>query len=131
MRALVSPFPDSLRQPSELFTAKIRCRVPCTKRFCCSAAKPKMHIARIESLRVFEAAPHYLCNYNDRELRFSHDLAMPVFGHPRIDSPPYLAVHIRAVLRQSGIVRWIIESARKNVLPWHRQRATRKTRRFG
>jgi hypothetical protein len=97
MQALVSPFPDSLRQPPDLFAGKIRCRVLCTKRFCCSAAKPTMHICRIESLRVFGAVPHYLCTCNDRELRFSHDLAMPVFGHLRIVSLPHLAADIRCV----------------------------------
>ena len=55
MQALVRPFPDSLRQPPELFAAKIRRRVRCTKWFCCSAAKPRMHVVNTESLRVFRA----------------------------------------------------------------------------
>ena len=79
MQALIRPFTDGLRQPPELFglrqppelfSPKIRRRVRCTKRFCCSAAKPGMHVVNTESLRVFRALPDCPCTYSDRELLF-------------------------------------------------------------
>jgi hypothetical protein len=65
MQALAGPFCDGLRQPPELLTGKIRRRVRCTKRFCCSAAKLGMHVAGIEFLRIFETIRAYLCFYKD------------------------------------------------------------------